>query len=204
MQISGKCCGCGFDNGLIEYQDVHHFPEVKCGRCRKTVYPRKIQDLAEMDTMEKTMAVVNLKAAIAQNPDVAITNLSLGLFYLEKKGYILAKQQFNKTIALEPATAEAYFYLAIAMLEGKKPFLCLQRVVDQAIEYVSVAEGLDPSSALYYYFHAYLIGDYYERKHFRKTPTSAELLNTARSVGLTSIEANTLFTILNQTKPNNF
>lgn len=69
------------------------------------------------------------------------------------------------------------------MLHGKRPFLVQKSVIAKIEEYVSAATEMEPKG-IYYYFLAYIKKDFYEKKCFRTSPTSQEVMRIAAEAGL--------------------
>ena len=129
--------------------------------------------------------------------------LKNGVRFLSRKMYAQATACFEREICDNISSPEAYFYAAIAKLEGKRPFLVSRTVVAEVEKYIESALAYG-ERALYYYFYAYIKNDHYEKKMFKTKPTSAELLRTAKGLGLTETEKTELFDLLGVTRPAEF
>jgi tetratricopeptide (TPR) repeat protein len=103
--------------------------------------------------------------------------------------YKYALTNFEKAISLLPSDGEAYYYAAISMLSGKRPFLSSLTVVKKATEYIDLAMELS-DNGIYLYLKSLIYSDYYENKHLKCYPSSSELRALAMKSGVNEIEAN--------------
>ena len=129
--------------------------------------------------------------------------LKNGVRFLNRKMYTQAAACFEREISGNMSTPEAYFYAAVAKLEGKRPFLASRSVIAEVEKYVESAIAYG-ERALYYYFYAYVKNDHYEKKMLKTKPSSAELLHMAISLGLAENERTELFGLLGVTRPVGF
>ena len=109
--------------------------------------------------------------------------------------YDQAASAFSQAIAQDFDNSELYFYEAICILKGKKAFKALRPDIDKIEELLAAAISIEPRG-IYYYLHAYIKHDYYERKRFKSTPSCQDLVEQAVSAGFHSNDAEQLFQIL--------
>ena len=189
-----KCPGCGAP------QDPGNKTCVYCGR------PIVITSFGDMDSL--TLPMLNKYAgsyrkALEEDPENAAVGMSLGMCYLKLRLYPKAAETFEKAMSVEFDNADLYFYAAIALLGGRKPFLAPRRDIDKIESYINAAISIEPKP-IYYLLWSYVRYDYYFRKSFRVTPDYAELLATARGSGLGSGDTDALFSILGTPVPEVF
>ena len=91
---------------------------------------------------------------------------------------------------------DAYYYLSVAMLEGEEPFCVGPFEIECILDYMSVALECDGNKALYHYFLAYVVNDYYESKYIRCRLNSKDLKADAFALGLTSEDVEAMFNML--------
>ena len=89
--------------------------------------------------------------------------------------YEKAYEKFEKVIESDIDNSEAYFWAAVSLLKGKRPFINIRATVDQAIELTNTARMLE-DRGIYSYFIAYLKYDYYELKKLKIEPNYLEEL----------------------------
>ena len=138
------------------------------------------------------------QAAEAESED-----LKNGIRFLSRKMYAQATSCFESEICKNMSSPEPYFYGAVAMLEGKRPFLASRKVIGDIEKYIDSALAYG-ERALYYYFYAYVKNDHYEKKMLKTTPSSAELLRCAKLLGITESEKTELFNLLGVERPAGF
>lgn len=153
---------------------------------------------AMMDRI-KSLLVSKPRRIISQKDDT----LKNGVRLLGRKMYAQALDCFESVIKEDVSEPDAYFYAAVAKLEGKRPFLFSRSIINEVERYIESAIAYG-ERALYYYFLAYIKYDYYEKKMFKTFPTYVELLGKAFAMGVTEEEITEFFELLNTQKPNGF
>jgi tetratricopeptide (TPR) repeat protein len=143
------------------------------------------------------------RKALADNPDDQDLNYSVAACYLKLKMYDKASEAFEAAMKDNFDNSEAFFYAAICLLQGKRPFLQTKPVIQRIEEYVNAALMIEPRG-IYYYFLAYVSYDYYAQKGFRSSPSYMELLRSAADAGYSSNDTDNLFAILNVSRPAGF
>lgn len=140
---------------------------------------------------------------LAEDPDNRELNNSIGICYLKLKIYDKALAAFEKAMEDNFDNSEIFFYAAICILGGKKPFLAMRPVIDKAEEYLNAAIMIEPRG-IYYYLLAFIKYDYFSRKFFKTTPTYQEALVLASQMGYSELDTIQLFSILGVEKPADF
>ncbi len=126
-----------------------------------------------------------------------------GIRFLNRKMFAQALACFEKVINEDISEPDAYFYAAVAKLEGKRPFMISRNMINEIEKYIESAIAYG-EHAVYYCFYAYLKLDYYEKKMLKTPLTHKELLATAKSLGITDEEITELFELLGTQKPVEF
>ena len=89
-----------------------------------------------------------------------------------------AVKHLEKAISLLPENGESHYYLALAMLQKKRPYLHTLNKIKKIVQYVESALTYETSGK--YYYLLYLIQvDFYDKKHLRNGKNAAELLADA-------------------------
>ena len=130
-------------------------------------------------------------------------NLDNGIRFINNKLYAKALEMLEKALENDMSNPEIHFYLAVALLEGKRPFLSQKAKIAKIEEYLNTATAIE-EKAIYYYFLAYVKKDFYESKALKAIPSSNELLAKANALGLTQIETDELFVLLRAERPEGF
>ena len=175
--------------------------DLKCPGCGAPVRRGGAGLDAPLILLNKYSAAYN--SALAEDPENSAALFSLGMCRLKLKLYPKASEAFEKAMGVEFDNADLYFYAAIALLGGRKPFLAPRRDIDKIESYINAAISIEPKP-IYYLLWSYVRYDYYFRKSFRVTPDYAELLATARGSGLGSGDTDALFSILGTPVPEVF
>lgn len=192
-------CGCCGHKEAYPLQKE----SVRCRNCRQPIIPANYKEAKQMPAPARTKQILLLNQAATVSPDAPEIHMALGLFYLTNGAYQYALPQFKKVIAIDPLNADAYFYVAVTMLGGEIPFLKVLDEIEIIVENLKIAEQIE-EKAIYFYLHAYIAYDYYKRKYRGCRPSYPELMSKARSLGITSADADSLFELLKTDKPNNF
>lgn len=167
----------------------------KCPACKNDVIITSFNSVASMP-----MPIVNkyanaYKKALAEVPNDPTLNNAIAMCYLKLKLYDKALPAFEKAMEDNFDNSESFFYAAVCLLKGKKPFLALRPEINKIEEYLNAACMIE-QRGYYYLFWAYIKKDYYERKAIRSTPTSDEMLDQAEANGCSEMDARQLFELL--------
>lgn len=168
-----ECPGCGKAISTSTRQ---------CPQCFREIVITTFNSVAAMSPLDINKYANSYRKALAGNPNNKDLNTSIAFCYLKLKLYDKALPCFEKAIEDNFDNSETYFYAAICLLKGKKAFLAQRTTINKIEEYLNAATMIEPRG-IYYYFWAYIKRDYYERKFFKTTPTSNELLRTALNAG---------------------
>lgn len=181
-----ECPGCGarVSTGQME-----------CEYCHKPIIISSFNSVYNMPMPEINKYAGAYRKALAENPDNTGLNNSVAMCYLKLKLYDKALPAFEKAMEDNFDNSETFFYAAICLLKGKIAFATPKADIDKAIEYINSACMIEPRG-VYYLYQAYLVSDFYERKHLRTSPGSAELVNMALANGLTAYDRDQLFLVL--------
>ena len=143
------------------------------------------------------------RKAMAGNPDDKTLNMSLAFCYLKLKLYDKAIECVEKAVEDNFDNSETYFYAAITLLKGKRPFSVPMADIKKAIQYLDSAIMIEPKG-IYYYLQAYIKYDFYSRKFIKTTPDHKACLAQAKNAGLSANDRLELFKILGTDIPAGF
>ncbi len=167
--INITCPGCG---APIDTSDKN------CKYCKRPVVITTFNSIYNMDMKDVMKYKSSYQKTLEENPENSDINLSMGMCLLKLNMYDKAYEKFDKVIEDNIDNPEAYFWAAVSLLKGKRPFLQPRQVVDQAIELANTARILE-DRGIFSYFIAYLKYDYYELKRLKQSPSYEEELQQA-------------------------
>lgn len=128
--------------------------------------------------------------------DSAETLLSKGMQLLKQGGYSQSIDVLNQAISADPSLVDARYYLAIALLQGKRPKVLTRKVVEAADEAIAGALALVPSNGVFHVFRALIRHDYYEVNGMRSPAPSA--MEIMQSIGRYPVDKSQLEQLLTQ------
>lgn len=167
-----------------------------CDYCHS---PIVIENLNSLDNLDLKAYVKTYTDILRDNKaDENITS-SLAMCYLKMKLYDKAIKHFDTILDSEIDNADVYFYYAIALLKGKKPFLTPLADIKKIIELLNTGIMLN-AKGIYYYFLAYIKYDFYYRKFLNISPSYTDEVEIAKSI-VTKAEITDLFIELEQEIP---
>lgn len=182
-----RCPGCGHpvsgETKQCEY----------CGRIIEITSFSEAETLTAED-LKKNVAFYN--SVCARSEENVAAYLSRGICFLKLKAYKNALESFDKAISIDFSNAEAYFYAAVSVLEGKIPFVQQRAKIDLAENYMENAV-IFGDKGIYRYFMAFIRYDYHYRKSFCVKPDYKEYLLKAKTLGVSSKDIANLFKLLN-------
>ena len=110
--------------------------------------------------------------------------------------YDEALAHLRKAVGESPDDSDAYYYVAIALLGGKKAFVQQNATIEKVMAFLDKAIAIR-SKGIYYYLLAYIKYDYHERKCFKVIPDYKNDLSMARYNGVTPREITEMYAMLN-------
>lgn len=128
---------------------------------------------------------------------------SAGMCYLKIRLFDKAFQCFEKAIVSSFNNPDIYFFSALSLLNGKKPFFSKRETIDKIETLINTALSIEPKG-IYYYFWGYIKYDYFERKFLKTTPDYRECLNNAVGHHATDLDKKMLFDIIGIERPTGF
>lgn len=114
--------------------------------------------------------------------------------------YSQAKTILEQLIVANPSDDHLYFYMAVCLLNGKRPFLLQRNTIEQILSCLEGAVAFSPE-AIYYYFIAYIKYDFYSLKFLRVNPDYREAYNMALNQGISEKEIQSLYALLKVQRP---
>ncbi len=189
--ISTKCPNCGtpidIDNPV-------------CESCGTKLYITNYDTFFNMPQQMAQNYANAYREPLAARPNDGQLNLAAAMCFLRLHLYDQSMRAFERAMADDMNNAELYFYAAVALLKGKRPFLAGRAAILKIEEYVNAALMIRPKG-IYHYFLSYVKYDFYFNKHLRTSPTYQEALQAALRAGLTTREVQQLYATLGTTKP---
>ena len=186
-----ECPGCGTPINTSTTQ---------CPSCFREIVISTFNSVSGMSPLELNKQANSYRKALANNPNDQTLNMSIAFCYLKLKLYDKAIPCFEKAIEDNFDNSETYFYLAVAMLKGKKAFLAPRADINKIEEYLQAAMMIEPKG-IYYYFWAYIRYDHHFRKAYRMSPNYQELLAQAKQAGLSPTDITQLYSVLGVERP---
>lgn len=189
--IEMNCPGCGARVST---------DQKTCEWCKQPVIISTFNSVYSMPMPTVNKYAGAYKKALAGSPENQDLNGAIAFCYLKLKMYQKALGAFELAMEDNFDNSETFFYAAVCLLDGKKPFVQVRATIDKILEYINAALMIEPKG-IYYYFMAYVKYDYFYRKAFNTSPNFKQLLQTAVSAGVSQYDVKQLFEILQQQNP---
>lgn len=186
-----NCPGCGAPQQVTA---------TTCEFCGRPVIITTFTSVESMPLPMLNKYVGSYNTALGQNPSSAPVNKSAAFCYMKLKNYDKAVEKFEKAMEDDFDDSENYFYAAVCLLKGGKPFVCDRPVIDKIEQYLDAAISVSPRG-IYYYFRAYVRNDYFERNYLMVRPTYREFLDMAISANVTEGDKAQFWRMLGVDKP---
>lgn len=174
-----------------------------CPYCGNKLIISSYSDVSDMPLPKINKYIAGYKKLQESNPEEGAFDEGLGFCYLKLKLYDKALAAFEEAMTKSFDNADVYFYAAVALLGGNKPFVTPRGTIDKVEEYLGAAISLDPKP-MYNCFMAYVRYDHHYRKFFNVSPDYNEYLKRALRAGLTNFDMKGLFDLLGQSRPEQF
>lgn len=150
-----------------------------CSYCQSPIIVRRIQDVNGMGVQALNHYVQFYQNFIrTQSGETSETLTALGICLLQRNSYKESVNALERAVNLLPNDGESHYYLALAMMQKKRPFLHTLSDIKNIGQYLKVALTYGDNGK--YYYLLYLIQkDFYEKKRLRNGEDSEDLLARA-------------------------
>lgn len=169
--------------------------QANCQYCGRPVIINSMSDVIAMDARNLKAHSRVFQDALDLGSDDPSIHSSLGICFLKLGLRTKALAHFEDAMLADIENSETYFFAAIAVLDGKKPFLAPLSTIRIAEEYLTAAQRLE-DRGIYSYFVGYLRFDYYERKSLDVEPGYQFFLGSAIQKNVTNLDIQNLFELL--------
>ena len=185
------CPGCGAG---LQPADKY------CNFCSRPVVIRSFTSVFDVSPQELNKLAAASKKYGEDHPgdhEISRIHFTAAACYLRLKLYDKASERFEIAIEDNFDYADTYFYAAICLLRGKRPFLALMNDIKKMIDFLTVAISIEPKG-IYYYLLGYIKQDFYERKYLRISPSSADEYANASACNVSPEDIRMLGELVNQ------
>ena len=153
--------------------------ERECSYCHSPILVKRVQDLDKKRPMEINKYIKAyqnfLKNHEGKSPEVFT---AMGICHLKNGMYDQAVNALEKAVSLLSEEGDSYFYLAVAKMKGKRPYLQTLSTIKSVVQCLETALSIEPCGR--YYYLLYLIQkDFYEKKRLRNGKKSEDLCQQA-------------------------
>lgn len=148
----------------------------KCGYCRAEFFVTSIAYLSRFDRNVLGKYLAHFKRLTSENHQNGEGWLGLGLCYLQTGLFPMAQSCFATAIQVAPEIPQAYYYLALARISGRRLMSMPMNEVREIERFVATAAQLDSESPVFKLLLAVIKGDYYENNGLSTAPPAAESL----------------------------
>lgn len=184
--VNVQCPGCG---------SPWTTSDTFCAYCGRQVLINSMSDMLAMDPRAAAALQRTYEDALDKGSDTTEIRSALGMAFLRLGIPDRALRHFEAAADGRADNSEVYFYTAVALLSGRRPFRSQMRTIREAERYLSAALKLE-DRGIYRYLQGYICKDFYERK-FLKTPFSSKHhLQQAATTGATRLDVDNLFELL--------
>jgi len=192
-------------NGVVELEcpgcaAALSFDTKTCPKCFRPIVISSLSMVHGFSPIDLKKQLASYNKVMISHPDDENLNLSQAFCYMQLKLYDKAIPCFEKALETNFDNADAFFYAAIALLQGKKAFLAKRDTINKIVEYINAANMIEPKG-IYHYYLAYIKYDYFARKSLNNAPDYQECLASAMSCGLTDADIGTLYELLGVERP---
>ncbi|MBE6584236.1 MAG: tetratricopeptide repeat protein [Ruminococcaceae bacterium] len=181
-----QCPGCGSRVSI---------DQETCDFCHSPVTISTFNSVSSMSPLQVNKYAASYREALKEDPDNRAINTSIAMCYLKLRMYDEAYAAFSKAIVDNFDNSETYFYAAICLLKGRKAFLLSRPEIDKILELMNAATMIE-DRGIYFYFLAYIKYDYFKRKFLNTTPNYKDYLAQAKLRGYSSLDVDTMFSIM--------
>ncbi|GFZ86841.1 hypothetical protein GCM10008018_36100 [Paenibacillus marchantiophytorum] len=133
-----------------------------CEFCGTAYIPKNLAALAKMDSQTKHNYITSYKEKLEDNKGNIPLAVSLAMCHIDAQNYEFSFDILKKLAENNCTDPNVFYYMALAMLEGKKPRVLHMDKVRKVESYLNSAQVLSSGTGLYYIMQAVIKRDYYE------------------------------------------
>lgn len=141
-----------------------------CEYCKAEFFITSLAYLGKFDSGGVNKYLQQYKKMTVTDPASAEGFLGLGLCYLQLGMYPLAQQNLENVIEMAPEMAHAYYYAALACVQGRRLMTMALKEIREIETYLSTAIQLDGDFPVTKILLAMLKLDYYKANGMRIAP----------------------------------
>lgn len=186
-----KCPNCG---GFVSRE------QRQCDFCGGSIFLNSARNLPNGNLELQKYLKFYSQISTGESDEI---DFSRGVIFLKLKQYKNAINTFEKLVSTNMLYSNLYFYISIALLEGKKAFQVKKDTIDRVIVHLETAISIE-NKGIYRIFLAYIKYDYYKRKFINISPNYKQELVLAQESGYSSEDFDELWELLNVSKPKEF
>lgn len=182
-------CGANLSGGI----------EMVCEFCGSAYMPKNLSTLAKMDRTTKHKYITSYKEILQEHADNVPISISLAMCHIDAGNYEFALNILEKLAHNDCSDPNVFYYITLAMLEGKKPRVLHMNKIRRLESFLNSAQFLSGGDGLYYILQAAIKRDYYEYYLFNRHPGdgSKTLLEKANHYTLDAGEIHELMKLVN-------
>ena len=150
-----------------------------CDYCHTTIFISRIQEVEDKRPEELNRYIQFYKKRLRNSKGESVeTFTALGICLLKRNAYDEAIQNLETALNLLPEDGESHYFLTLAIMRKKRPYLHTLKEIKKVVEYLETALTYTTSGK--YYYLLYLIQkDFYDKKRLRNGKTAQDLLEKA-------------------------
>jgi len=182
-------CGANLSGGI----------ETVCEFCGSAYIPKNLAALAKMDRTTKHKYITSYKEILEDNSGNVPVSISLAMCHIDAGNHGFALGILEKLASNDCTDPNVFYYMTLAMLEGKKPRVLHMNKIRRLESFLNSAQLLSGGEGLYYILQAAIKRDYYEYYLFNRYPgdNSKTLLEKANNYALDVSEIHELLKLVN-------
>jgi tetratricopeptide (TPR) repeat protein len=151
----------------------------QCEWCGKPVVITTFSSIRDWNAPQVSQYMKAYTQRLTDNPTPDV-ELGLGICLLKLGQYQKASEHIDSAISTNVDNPEAYLYAAVAVLDGKRPFVAPMANVRKALSYLDSAKIIE-NRGIFPYLSSVIRRDFFERKSLKVSPTADEELATAEA-----------------------
>ena len=152
----------------------------ECPYCGALVRPVRVSSFNSIPAAGMTQ--------VRQSAEAGGDSMAIALCYLKAGNFTLAKKRLEKVIDESPECCEAYYYWALAQLNGRDFSALTMRDAKKIAEYLQTANELNPDFVYAKLLYGLVCIGYYEANELTPPADGLEILRELGEVELDAVE----------------
>lgn len=191
--VNLECPGCGYPITMSTRT---------CPQCGRAIVISSFSKMSgDWGSLAGKLARFN-DMKLRNDPDNNELHITKAFCHMKLKLYDKAAAAFETASDNDPLNDELYYYRAVCLTNGKRPFVLNLSAIKSITQLIDAALEIE-EKGIYHFFKAYIMYDFYEKKGYNTPSDPRNEMALASSCGIAGGDITEFWNMLYDTDSNN-